>query len=124
MAFWSTSIENGKALFQITTLPESTTSLRSSNTCKGRHCMSARLANQQTHPLVSCKFAVEKVSAATQDAFPTLTAFLHLRTTESAGQYFPNFVFGWIYHASTITLPAEWDFISNVMETTFVMLLL
>ena len=36
-----------------------------------------------------------------QEAFPTLAGFLHLRT---------NFVFGWIYLASAITLAAERDF--------------
>jgi len=82
--------------------------------------MSARLASQQTHPLLSWKFAVEKALGAMQEAFPTLTAFLHLRTTKSAGQSFPNFVFGRIYHASAITLAAEWDFISDVTETTFI----
>jgi hypothetical protein len=47
MAFWGrgTSIENGKALFQITTLPDSANCLRSSNTRKGRRWVSARLAD-------------------------------------------------------------------------------
>ena len=48
------------------------------------------------------------------EAFPTLTAFLHLRTM--AGQSVANFAFGWIYHASAITLAVEWGFISDVMS--------
>ena len=118
MAFWSTSIPNGKALFYTTTLPESTTSLCNSNSCKGRHWVSARLANPQTPPSVSCKSAVGKVSV---EAFPTLMAYLHLMTTELTGQFLPNFVFRWIDHASAITLAAEWDFISDVMGNDFCM---
>ena len=78
--------------------------------------MSARLAN---HPLVSSKSAVGKVSVAIEEAFPTLTAYLRLMATELTGQFLPNFVFGWIDHASAITLAAEWDFISDAMGNDF-----
>jgi hypothetical protein len=55
--------------------------------------------------------------------FPTPTVSLHLRTAEPLRRsfHFPNCVFGLIYHAfAIITLSAEWDFMSGVVETSFV----
>ena len=82
--------------------------------------MSTGLANEQTYPLVSCKFAVRKVSATIQGGHPTLTVFLHLKTAESAGTILPQLRLWVDLPRICDYLAAEWDVMSDDMGTTFV----